>query len=190
MKQNQQDMFSTEDLLFLSSLTDRESDAEIQKQNENNSSLETIEQQNIEKEQELLMFDDEFTDYLFSLSRDFDASNEHVFKRNFSVEDLPCQQSRKRSHSFTSNNSSASAPQLRNRKPKNKKVKRNNTPTSKFRGVSLCNNDVKWQARIRIGKVVKYLGRFKEEVDAARRYDKAAKIYHKERAIFNFPDEQ
>lgn len=105
-------------------------------------------------------------------------------------EDLPCEQTRKRNFSFSSEKSSASAPQLSKRQTKAKKTKRNNTPTSKYRGVSRCSNDVKWQARIRIGTVVKYLGRFNEQIDAARRYDKAAKVYHKERAIYNFPNEQ
>lgn len=63
-------------------------------------------------------------------------------------------------------------------------------PTSKYRGVSKCSNDNKWQARIRTGRVVRYLGRFSNEEAAARRYDRAAKELHKERAVFNFPEEQ
>ena len=44
------------------------------------------------------------------------------------------------------------------------------------------------QARIRIGPHVKYLGRFKDEIDAAKRYDQAAIRFHGKRAMPNFPN--
>lgn len=67
--------------------------------------------------------------------------------------------------------------------------KRSKTLSSKYRGVSKCSKDGRWQARIRIGAVVKYLGRFKSEIEAAKRYDIAAHKLHGERAMPNFaPD--
>lgn len=72
---------------------------------------------------------------------------------------------------------------------KKKQKKRSKTLSSKYRGVSKCSKDGRWQARIRIGSVVKYLGRFKTQIEAAKRYDIAARELHGERAMPNFaPD--
>jgi len=65
--------------------------------------------------------------------------------------------------------------------------KRSKTQTSKFRGVSKCSKDGRWQARIRVKSGVKYLGRFKTEEEAAVRYDEAARIMHAS-AVLNFPN--
>lgn len=67
--------------------------------------------------------------------------------------------------------------------------KRSREQSSKFRGVSKCSKDGRWQARIRVGKTVKYLGRFKNEEDAAHCYDQAAARLHGKRAQFNFPEQ-
>jgi len=72
---------------------------------------------------------------------------------------------------------------------KNKEEKqRSRLKSSSYRGVSRCAKDGRWQARIRIGRTVKYLGRFKTEAAAAACYDKAAKEYHGLRAVLNFGD--
>jgi hypothetical protein len=58
--------------------------------------------------------------------------------------------------------------------------------SSAFRGVSRCSKDGRWQARIRVGANVKYLGRFKTQEQAAMCYDKAAVIHHGDRAVLNY----
>lgn len=60
--------------------------------------------------------------------------------------------------------------------------------TSNFRGVSRCGRDGRWQARIRIGGIVKYLGRFQTQEIAARCYDMASLLIHGQRAPLNFAD--
>eukprot|EP00511_Aplanochytrium_stocchinoi_P009231 CAMPEP_0204865678 /NCGR_PEP_ID=MMETSP1348-20121228/12580_1 /ASSEMBLY_ACC=CAM_ASM_000700 /TAXON_ID=215587 /ORGANISM="Aplanochytrium stocchinoi, Strain GSBS06" /LENGTH=279 /DNA_ID=CAMNT_0052017125 /DNA_START=251 /DNA_END=1090 /DNA_ORIENTATION=- len=66
------------------------------------------------------------------------------------------------------------------------KKSRSKTQSSKYRGVSRCSKDGRWQARIRIGSTVKYLGRFRTELEAAECYDVAAYQYHGARAMPNF----
>ena len=62
--------------------------------------------------------------------------------------------------------------------------------TSRYRGVSLIKKINKWQAIIYCkGKSI-YLGLFENEVDAAMAYDTAAKIYHGNFAMLNFPNIQ
>ncbi len=66
--------------------------------------------------------------------------------------------------------------------------KRNNT--SNYRGVSWVKRDQAWAARISDGKGGKIsLGNHANEVEAARAYDRAARIRHGDFAILNFPAE-
>jgi len=58
--------------------------------------------------------------------------------------------------------------------------------TSSFRGVSCCGKDRKFQARIRDGCKVHYLGRFDNEFDAAIKYDEAARQHKGDLAMPNF----
>lgn len=61
--------------------------------------------------------------------------------------------------------------------------------TSRFRGVCWARTRGKWQAAITINKKPKALGRFHLEEDAARAYDRAAKVAFGDFARLNFPGE-
>jgi hypothetical protein len=66
------------------------------------------------------------------------------------------------------------------------KPKKANT-SSKYRGVCFEKSCQEWGAFIRINGKQTRLGRFENEIDAAKTYDKAARKYHKEFARLNFP---
>jgi len=67
----------------------------------------------------------------------------------------------------------------------NKKILKKGT--SIYRGVGFIKKSNKWQAIIYCNGIRKYLGLFKNQEDAARAYDNAAKLYHGEFAMLNFP---
>jgi hypothetical protein len=58
---------------------------------------------------------------------------------------------------------------------------------SKYKGVSYHAGQRKWSAAIRVNGQYKYFGLFKNEIDAAKAYDRAARKHHKEFAVLNFP---
>jgi hypothetical protein len=60
--------------------------------------------------------------------------------------------------------------------------------SSKYKGVSWHKGSLKWQAKIRFERKLIHLGTFKNEIDAAKVYDEAAKKYHGEFACLNFPE--
>lgn len=57
--------------------------------------------------------------------------------------------------------------------------------TSKYRGVSWYKRDQKWIVHIRVNKRNKHLGIFTDEIEAAKRYNEAAKVLHGEFASLN-----
>ncbi|MDD5011509.1 MAG: HNH endonuclease [Phycisphaerae bacterium] len=59
--------------------------------------------------------------------------------------------------------------------------------SSKYKGVAFIKARNKFHARIVYNGNTKFLGYFKNEDDAARAYDEAAKIYHGQYAALNFP---
>ena len=61
--------------------------------------------------------------------------------------------------------------------------------TSRFRGVYLQKRSSRWIARIYSQGQRISLGIFDSEIEAARAYDQAARMYHKEFAQLNFPEE-
>jgi hypothetical protein len=60
--------------------------------------------------------------------------------------------------------------------------------TSRYRGVSQDARTNKWIAKIKVNGRQVYLGTFSHEIDAAKTYDTAARKYHGEFAVLNFPD--
>jgi len=66
--------------------------------------------------------------------------------------------------------------------------KRSGTKHSKYRGIYWKKKNRKWGATIGFEKKRIHLGYFRNEIDAARAYDRAARRYHKDFACLNFPD--
>ena len=67
------------------------------------------------------------------------------------------------------------------------RTKTKSKTTSKYHGVSFSKLSKKWGATIGWRHKTIWLGRFENEIDAARAYDKAARKYYKDFARLNFP---
>jgi hypothetical protein len=67
------------------------------------------------------------------------------------------------------------------------KKKINTKSRSMYKGIYYDRHGGVWRARITCNGRVIYLGSFKDEIEAAKTYDQAAKKYHGEFAGLNFP---
>lgn len=64
-------------------------------------------------------------------------------------------------------------------------IKNNKELTSEYKGVSWCNRHKRFRAQISLNGKTKHLGDFKNEIDAAKKYNEAALKYHGKFAILN-----
>ena len=65
---------------------------------------------------------------------------------------------------------------------------RRRTFCSRFKGVTWHRGKKLWQTKIVLNQKHIYIGSFKDELQAAKAYDKAAKKYHGEFAVLNLPE--
>ena len=70
----------------------------------------------------------------------------------------------------------------------NRHTKKRIKSRSKYKGIYFDRRDRVWYARITTNGKTKHLGSFKDEIEAAKAYDEAARKYHGEFAGLNFPD--
>jgi len=68
--------------------------------------------------------------------------------------------------------------------------KHSGTKSSKYKGVHWHKFNKRWAARITFKKKTINLGYFRNEIDAAKAYDRAARKYHGEFASLNFPESE
>lgn len=80
------------------------------------------------------------------------------------------------------------ATRVQNRMNSGKRKSRDKPPTSQYKGVHLINGKY-WCSRITINKKRIVLGYFKNEIEAAKAYDEAAKEYYGDYAYLNFSED-
>jgi len=70
----------------------------------------------------------------------------------------------------------------------NRSIIKKEDSSSKNKGVSWKKDKKKWQAQIYVNGQFKFLGYFKNEIQAAKAYDEAAKKHYGQFACLTFPD--
>lgn len=70
------------------------------------------------------------------------------------------------------------------------KNKTKSKTSSIYKGVTYIKRTGKWRAQIMVNRKNIALGEYDEEIEAAKAYDEGAKLYHKDFARLNFPDER
>ena len=68
----------------------------------------------------------------------------------------------------------------------NRSKYKNGSFSSKYKGVTRIRGKKPWQAHITVNRRTISLGSFRDEIDAAKAYDRAAKKYHGQFAALNF----
>ena len=65
--------------------------------------------------------------------------------------------------------------------------KTKNKFSSNYKGLYFHRLERRWRVRITENGRTRYVGQFKDEIEAAKAYDRAARKYHGEFASLNFP---
>jgi hypothetical protein len=89
-------------------------------------------------------------------------------------------------HNGLDNRKANIRPSTRAQNNRNRLIIKRKGASSKYKGVSWRKRKKKWLARICVNGEKKLVGYFKDEIQAAKAYDKAAKKYHGEFASLNF----
>jgi hypothetical protein len=90
-------------------------------------------------------------------------------------------------HSGLDNRKANLRPATKSQNTINKPIKKRKGAHSKYLGVTWQKSINKWQAQIRAEGKHKVIGYFDDEITAAKAYDKAARKFHREFAVLNFP---